>query len=263
MKNLFTLFLAILTSTVSGSASAGAWLQEDGRGQIITTTRFYGTAEYFDEDGHRGDIPLFTKTDIAPYFEYGVSDKFTLGGEIDFAAATSDGEEFGNSFDAQFSYGHIFGRAYLYKADSFVVSIEPGITFPARIDPDLAPDGSQPIPEIKLNFGYGYNRWEQNNFVDASVKYRKRSGDLNDMSKFELTIGHHITEYFIGIAQISHEQTLGSVEKTGNYNLTRPQLSVLHDEREHFAQLFGIFTSIYGRNTGAGYGAIYSVWYRF
>jgi hypothetical protein len=83
------------------------------------------------------------------------------------------------------------------------------------------------------------------------------------MIKSDLTIGYHITDYFVGLAQISNEKTLGSTNSSGNYNLTRPQLSILYDEQEHVAQQFGVFTNISGRNTGAGYGAIYSVWYRF
>lgn len=269
LKNLFTLFLAISTS-LSSSAFAGAWLQDEGHGQIIATTRFYGTSQVFDNHGERDSIPLFTKTDIGPYFEYGVNDEFTLGGEINWAAATNAGNSTSSvgsatdSFNVQYSYGELFGRAYLYHGDAVVVSVEPSIDFPARIDPDLTSDGRHPIPAIKLSAGYGYNRWEQNNFMEASIKYRYRNlGDLNDMIKTEATLGYHITDYFIGIGQISYETTLGSTRSPGNYDLLKPQVSVLYDEREHFSYQLGAFTNISGRNTGAGYGVTYSVWYRF
>ena len=100
--------------------------------------------------------------------------------------------------------------------------------------------------------------------MEASIKYRYRSlGELNDMIKSEATLGYHITDYFIGIAAISNETTLGSTNSSGNYNLTKPQVSVLYDEREQWAYQLGAFANIDGRNTGAGYGVTYSVWYRF
>lgn len=253
--------------SIFDAAQAGAWLQEEGRGQVITSLRLYGTTEYFDDRGHRKSIDLFTKTELAPYFEYGLNDKLTLGGEFSIAAATNGAAEYDDSLDLKFSYGTIFARMYLDKGEKYVFSIEPGINFPATIGSDLVSDGSKPIPEIKLNFGYGYkDRRELGQFFEASTKYRERSqGELNPMLKSEITYGYRIDYYNVVMGTLSSEWTMGGVDNRyqGNYNLIKPQISWLVDPNEHVAQQMSLYTNIYGENTGAGYGFIYSLWYRF
>ncbi len=268
MKNLFALFLAISASTFPPStARAGAWLQEQGRGEVITSLRLYGTAEFFDDKGHKSTIPLFTKTELSPYFEYGVDDKLTLGAEFSMAAATNGVAEYDDSLHLNYSYGNIFARTYLYKDDSHVISLEPGIDFPNTIGVDLVSDGGKPIPEIKINFGYGAkdNR-ELSHFIDARIKYRYRyEDDLNPILKSEITFGYRLDYYYVIMAQLSDEWTLGGVKNVypGNYNLVKPQISLLYDPNEVVAQQLSLSTNIKGKNTGAGYGFVYSVWYRF
>ena len=234
---------------------------------MITSLRLYGTTEFFDDSGHKSSIDLFTKTELSPYFEYGITDKLTLGGEFSMAAATNGAARYSDSLDMQYSYGNIFARMYLHKGEHLVFSLEPGIDFPATIGSDLVSDGSRPIPEMKFNFGYGFaDRRELGHFFDASVKYRHRSqGDLNPMLKSEAMFGYRLDYYYVVMASISDEWTLGGVKDRyqGNYNLVKPQISLLYDPNEQIAHQISLYTNIYGENTGAGYGFIYSLWYRF
>ena len=264
MKNLSALFLAISPSLISSGVQAGAWLQNEGEGEVIGTVRFYTAKSYFDENGHRTSIPLFTKSELAAYFEYGLRPYLTLGGEVDLAGVSNEAPQFTDPFKIKPSYGSIFARTYLYQGNDYVVSIEPGITFPRTLGNELTPDGEKLIPELKLNFGYGFEAQDQHHFIDASLKYRHRNdNNLDDMLKAELSLGYRFNDRIMGLAQISQEKNLGSIANTpGNYDLTKPQLSVLYDH-DYFASQVGVFADLYGKNTGAGYGLLYSVWYKF
>ncbi len=266
MRNLYVLFLVTLVSFVPTHARAGAWLQNENDGQIITTFRYYSTDTFFTPDGSKTKIPDFSKTEINPYFEYGLRNWITIGGDLDLASVSNDTPHLKDITDTKINSGSIFARAYLYHQGNYVVSLEPGIDFPSSIGSDLTSDGSKPIPELKLNFGYGFAMNGRNHFFDASLKYRKRSdGGLDDMVKGEATLGYKLSDDFTALAQLSQEETLGPVDKgiSGNYNLTKPQLSVLYDYSKSFSHQLGVFSDIYGQNVGAGYGVTYSVWYKF
>lgn len=265
MINRCALFLTISVSFIPAAAQAGAWLQKEGDGQVITTLRIYTTDRYFDSEGEKSKILPFSKTEVAPYFEYGLSDKVTLGGEVDFASANSHSPRFDDITSSQFGYGTLFARSYLLKGSDYVLSIEPGVTFPASLGADLTSDGDHPIPELKLDFGYSFKHRGLDHFVDLSMKYRYRGlgPNLNDMLKTEATLGYRLTSDIMALAQVSDEQTLGNPDGLGNYNLVKPEISVLYDYSSDFSHQLGAFSNIYGQNTGAGYGFAYSLWYKF
>lgn len=266
MKNLCALSLAISANLFPADALAGAWLQDKGSGQIISSVRVYGTLESFDEDGNRFTTEPFVKVDLSSYFEYGLHEKLTLGGEIDYAVVNNQEPGVEDITDLRMSYGTIFARAYIDRGDNYVVSIEPAITFPKSLGNDLTSDGEDPIPELKLSHGYSFEWREQRHFIDNSIKYRLRGdGELEDMLKFESTLGLRYTRDYTLLVQMTYEHSLGDVEDDviGNYDLLKPQLSVLHDIGYGLSHQLGVFTNIYGQNTGAGYGAGYSFWVNF
>lgn len=255
MKNRFVLSLAILASAMAlftpQMANAEAGLEEQGKGEVITTFRIYQTTRFFDYDGNKQSIPRFTKTELNPYYEYGILDNLTLGGELDLATANNQSPQFNDVTKVRASYCEIFARMNLYKQSNFVASVEPGVDFPQVIQPDLISDGNKPIPELKLDFGYGFKDRGLDHFVDTSVKYARRdSGDLRDMIKSEATLGYRIDEQFMALAQVSDEQTLGGLTQPGNYNLVKPQFSVLYQpEQSNFTHQLGAFSNVYGEST--------------
>ena len=258
------LYLVILAS-VPQFAVAGAWLQNDGDGQSITTLRFYETDQYIDKNGDRESIEPFTKSEIESYLEYGLTPKLTIGGDIDLAGVTNGAINSPGFDNAGLNSAEIFARALLYKGDSTVISIEPGIDFPVELSSDLTGDGDKPIPEVKLDFGYGFDAYDQHHFFDASVKYRKRDDNgLDDMVKFQATLGLALTDEYMVYLEASREQNLGTVNTTqGNYNLTKPQISFLYSPDEIITHQVGVFADVEGANIGAGYGLFYSFWYNF
>ena len=134
-------------------------------------------------------------------------------------------------------------------------------------DSGINPEGSTPIPELKLNYGQSYQSF--NSFSDLGLTYRKRTEtDLFDMIKLENTIGVRPFEEtpVLFMAQAFYEKTLGTIAtgtSSGNYDLLKLQLSAAYEYDENITVQAGYFNNVYGVNTAAGQGILISTWLSF
>lgn len=271
LKILLKLFLVALSSlAVTSNAHAGAWLQQEGQGELIINYTIFSSDEVFDESGDRQSSSNFAKNEFNPYFEYGLADEITIGGSVSYQSVISEGN-LTQSDSLRFSFFDVFARTYLFNNDDFVVSIEPRLHVPVNADASLNPEGNDPIPELKLSLGAPFKLWNQYSFVDVSGTYRFRDEDslgneLKDILKLEGSLGLKVEEDVLLLGQIFHEQSLNRQtgdNTPGNFDLTKLQLSIAYDYWETVFLQVGAFTNIDGVNTSAGNGLLFSAWYKF
>lgn len=62
----------------SGTLRAGAFMQEEGRGQIIISSTFDRSDRFFDASGKLQPLAQYRKFELTTYAEYGLRDWLTL-----------------------------------------------------------------------------------------------------------------------------------------------------------------------------------------
>lgn len=268
--------LAALTSALcllaTANAHAGAWLQDDGETQAIVTYSYLSTSSFYDTDGSKIDNIKFTKGEISPYIEHGLTSDWTIGSSLSLQSVSSNGIS-GNVTDLneyQLASADIFARYALYEGDDDILSIEPRLKTPIEQDAGINPEGTTPIPELKLSYGSAHSVLaEYDSFSDVSATYRLRThGNLDYMLKIESTAGIRPFDSYpiLFLAQSSYERALGTIDNTmnsGNYELLKIQLSAAYEFDNGLTIQTGLFSNAYGANTASGNGILLSTWLNF
>lgn len=268
--------LAALTSLsflfAVSNANAGAWLQGEGKTQAIISYSYLSTDEFFDTSGNRSNNVKFTKGEISPYIEYGYDSDWTFGASASLQSVSSNGVS-GNVTDLneyQLASTDLFARYALDEGSDYIISIEPRLKVPIVQDAGINPEGSAPIPELRLSYGKNHSLLsELDSFTDLSTTYRLRThGDLSDMVKFDATAGiRPFDEYpVLLLGQSFYERALGDLSdanNSGNYELLKLQVSAAYEFENGVTVQTGFFSNAYGTNTAAGNGLLLSTWLSF
>jgi hypothetical protein len=265
-------------------AYAGAWTLPEGEKQLIITTRFYATVNYFDGNGQRrSKNGRYRKYELQHYGEWGLSDAWTLGANVAYSRAedVSRADAFALSDDPAASgrsikisglnRAELFARYQLYRDDTYAFAVQPLIAFPPWYVRNL-PEGVPADPmeaELALLGGRNFSWFGRSHYVDTSLAYRARGQSLNDQLRFHAALGLNLDERWTLLPELDHTQNLGgitfaSTTITGqnDYDLTKAQLSALYHLSPRFSLQGGAFSHVSGRNTGAGGGGLLSLWIR-
>lgn len=204
--------------------------------------------------------PTYSKVELSPYSEYGLDEDLTIGGSFVY-------KQTWNNPDGQRRYSFddlsVFARAYLYddviEGNSFVVSVQPGLYLPIKAQGEINSQSGL-SPSMKLNIGYGADDY----YADFALGYEYWRGEDSDRVTTQTTFGYELSDDFTYMAQIfTNNITSNNYSHSGNYDLMKVQSSVLWHANDKFIHQLGLNYDLYGKNTGAGYGFLYSLWYKF
>lgn len=262
-------FLSLLfLLAFSGICYAGAWTQPQGSGQVILTTGYYGTDQYFDNAGSKKSQPDYSQYALSPYVEYGLRDDLTIGTNLSLQYLTQNGYYHYGIADSEF-----FLRQRLWQGDGFVISAQPMIKLPSPTSSTRLPQigSSTPDAGLTLSGGYGFSAYGQNHFLDLDAGYRHRFGRPHDQVNLSATAGIGLTSQLMLMPQLFATYrtavpaaTSGFLQSASNdYNLTRLQVSAVYKLTNDLSLQVGGFTTLDGRNTGGGSGALFGIWKSF
>jgi hypothetical protein len=254
------------------AAFSGAWVQPEGATRFILNASAYSASEAFDAAGRRGAVGEFSKYEINPYLEYGLSPAWTVGGSVFLNRVAQENPGGGESDNYGLGESEIFFRSRLYERDGVVVSAQPLLRFSPLYrgggEPSAARSGWD--GELGLLAGYGFDAYGQHHYLDGKLGYRYRSGAPGDQFRVQAAAGLGVSETVTVLTEAAwtgEAETLpaNSVSLSGqnDYSLLRGQVSALwaYDER-HTAQL-GVFRHLRGEETGAGGGVLLAWWTRW
>lgn len=294
--------ICVCTSIVylSSDAYAAAWTQGKGIGQMILSLGGYQSSHYFDQNGVIQDSRnTFTKYEINPFFEYGLTDDITIGanpliqhwqsekpntslqnnhsGDCDATGNTS-----GEIIESEFLV-----RKKLLERGNTVLSIQPLFKTPCiRInDASISTIWNSYDLELRLLGGYGF-KWEsdgrmrpfagQYHFVNLETAYRKRNGQFSDQIKIDGTAGFRYSEDILILGQFfsiisTGEENVGSIEvqkgiysaNIDNYSNLKLQLSGVMQIAKASSFQLGVYADVMGKNYGQGSGVMASLWKGF
>jgi protein XagA len=251
---------------------AAGWTQPEGAVQTITTARYYTTDEFFDNNGKRRDQSRYTKYEINPYVEYGLTDAVTLGfnGFLDYI--TQDSPALAHDTNIMLSDVELFGRFRMAKGEDWVFSLQPLLKLPSLYEHDNAPrSGSEFFDaELSAQAGKSFSWFGRSHFTTVVAGYRHRFDTPKDQFKLEWTTGFSLTDQWQITPQISYTGRVDSVSNPtftqsgqDDYNLLKLQLGALYHLSETLAVEGGAFVHSQGDNTGSGGGVMLAVWKKF
>jgi hypothetical protein len=264
---------AIALSLLSANAYAGAWTQSQGTGLAILGGTYYNADHLYNNNGDRRNQPTYSKYELSPYLEYGVTDAITVGTNLSLQRAHQDGAA-GSSDQTHWGVGdsEFFLRGRLYQHNGFVVAAEPMIKLPSPESSGSQPKlgGSHPDAGMGLSAGYGFKAYGQNHFADLDTQYRHRFGAPKDQVKIAGTVGVGLSDRWILMPQAFITQRTSSpavatfTQSSGDdYNEFKLQLSAVYKASDDISIQVGGFSDVDGKNVGEGRGVLVALWKKF
>jgi len=252
---------------VGGVAYAAAWLQEQGKGQMIHSVYHYSADKFLDVDGNKLDQTSFFKLEDNIYIEYGLREDITLGLNPSIQMMEQGAEYTWGLADTE-----IFARKKMWQNDASVFSIQPLIKIPGPYNKDrnLKLGNKQVDLELRTLFGHGFSIKDKDLFSNFELAYRYRAGEPGNQIKFDATIGlkqndnlMFVLQSFNSLAVTSPEvNSFNSVNST-DYDLSKIQISAVSKISPDKSVQLGVFKDVWGKNTGSGGGILLSLWSSF
>lgn len=188
---ILRLFISFITLLTAVTAHAGAWLQPEGHGLLITQGRYYASDSFFDVNGQKQPQQRYTKYELQPYVEYGLTNWLTIGGTAFAQRVSQSGEKNYGLADPEF-----FARTMLWQGERQVISLQPLIKFASYFRDSGTPRGgsSSTDAEISLLFGRNLTILSDRDYLDSSMGYRLRGNGRSPELRNNTTLGVHVTD---------------------------------------------------------------------
>lgn len=266
-RNGFSVCAVALLLTIP-EAWAGGWPLAPGTGEIITSVTFLSADERYEADGSRRATSRYTKLEIAPYLEYGLTAKLTAIGEAAWASETTDyfGTEYSNSGVARLKAGL---RYALGSWNETLFSLQPVATLhlmSAGDDPAATGRGDLDA-ELAVVMARSETLSGFDIFSVQEVAYRWRDQGRPDDVRADVTLG--IRPWAGGLLLLKSLNTVAVKETAAGdlYQSSKLGLSLVQALPEAVASGWhaeaGIEQTIVGRSTVHDTTGKIALWYRF
>lgn len=258
-SGLTTLVLSLAAlSFQPASGLAGAWTQERGKGQVITTVTISRATDAFDRSDAPGESRDFRKDEIKNFVEYGLLTGVTLL-FAPTAQIVSD-EAAGTTRKAKGLADTDLGvRLRLFTRGSQVFSLEPHVILPGTLDNEenvLIASGKTDY-EIRALYGLGGRILKMPCFLNAESAYRHRGGVFPDEVRIDLSAGITPTARW---QIITKESSLLSTER---FSLHKIGGSAVYHLSQRLSLEAGLMRAIAGREVVRENVYQMGIWVRF
>lgn len=258
--------LAFAAAAVAAAeeACAGAWTLPEGAGQVIVSGSFMAGSKLFDGKGHLVPVPEYSKFELTPFAEYGVTDWLTAIASPSLLTVTAKGDP--TDRYSGLGYTEFGARARLAQAGSAVFSAQTTARLPGALNPDNRAETGNTVPELDLRAlgGVSFSLGDWPGFFDAEAAYRLRGGTLPNEYRVDLTLG---VRPFPGLLLMAQSfNVVGDGEWPGVYRHARYhklQGSIVYDVTETWSVQLGLVGTVAGRNALQERGGLLAAWARF
>lgn len=261
MIRIIIIIFSIFYSTLG---YAGAWVQEKGHGLNIFTFRRYISDQTWSSSGSLQGSPIYTKSEIDEYLEYGLTEKLTVG--LYLSALQSHSASMG--VDRGSNNNAILGRYLLWDNQSSVVSVQ---VFANRLGPavefDIPASNSRFNTGEALLFGTGGSGANINQywFFNALLGLVQRYA-AGDQLQLNLEGGWKFEDknYWFLLQNYNTLNPGNLTAPTGTgYNLITIAPSLVYWITKTVGLQFGVAQDIYGQNVGKGTSPFVASWVQF
>lgn len=258
MKSGWATVAALAIVIPASAASAGAWNEPKGHGQIILKYERMRAAQAYDEAGHVTDMPNRLDRSLSGLLEYGLTERLTAR----FKGEWQSGEDMFADFEGR---GPLeVGVAWqAYRDDRHALSLYAGVASAGEgRNAGYAPPGAGERDwEVRLLAGRSVGgdgwRWAPNGaFVEVQAARLWRDGLPNEV-RADVTAGVHLGQNWMALAQAFAGRT---DDDRARWLSTETSL-VRHLGR--WSLQAGWRRTAAGRNVPLAQGAVLAAWRRF
>jgi len=250
-------------------AFAGGWTQPEGSWYIAQKAFFYHNDTFFTPDGKRQSQPDYTKYELNYYAEYGLRDDLTLGAnlfvhQVEQETVREDGQTRLSLSNTGLGDNELFVRWRVHEGEQYAISLQPLLKLPATYTANRLPRGGRKKADAELaaQLGYAFEAFGRSHYADARLGYRHRFGEnINDQWRAEVVFGLNLNArwrflpaiYTIWASEIPAD-TAFTQSGDNDFDLIKLEGAFEYQLSERLSLLFGAFSHVDGRNSGAGYG---------
>lgn len=246
------------------TALAGAWMLDEGTGQLIVTGTAMQASRFFSTGSDLQPIPHYNKDEAQALVEYGLTNWFTAMfapslQHVDIAAPFS-GERSG------IGYTDLGGRARIWSDASWVVSGQVLVRIPGAYDNSNPAAIGYTDPEVDIRglVGYSFKAGTMPAFVDVEVAQRFRIGGPPDEFRTDVTFGVNVTDKWLLLAQSFNVTSEGAGSwGFGSFGYYKLQVSAVYAVTTKLSLQLGGYSTYWGRNALQENGLVTGVWYKF
>ncbi|MBX3507992.1 MAG: hypothetical protein KF714_04345 [Parvibaculum sp.] len=269
-KGASSVMLAVIAAsmTFSEEARSGGWPLPAGTGEIIVTASRLTADERYESDGSKRWTSSYTKHEISPYAEYGLSNKLTLIGEAAWQREKTD--YFGFTFeDDGFSRVKAGARYAIGTWQKTLFSVQPLVTLhldDAGDDPAATKSGDIDA-ELGMVLARNETLFGMNLFSVQEVAWRYRDRGRPDQLRADITLGGKPLPGTMLLLKSLNTASVKSTQTGELYRSSKLAFSVVQDLPAHMAPGFaieaGMERTIAGQGTVADTTWRLGLWYRF
>jgi hypothetical protein len=249
-----------------GIASAGAWPEAAGHWLDINTFSYYQVAvQGYNQFGKPTGTGTYRQSEFAPYIEYGLTDRVTLGFQPRLQIITQSGlPGTGHSFGLV--QANLFARYEVFSDGLNIFSVQAQAGIPGAAN-NRNPELPMPNAEYEARLLYGRSLAlgpSLPGFINAEAGYRLEGDGAADQFRGDLTLGLNPVAHWQVLAQSFNTVALGTPKPgESGYDLYRVECSVVRDISPHAAVQLGAWHDAGGRNIALGNAGILALWLRF
>jgi protein XagA len=255
--------LALVSLATDGLA--GAWVQPEGRTQIIFSSSISEARQRFSRGSPDLRTERFSKQETIVSAERGLGKNTALLVRLQL-------QHIGlvSFLDQKHAiHGAVaFGlKTNLWAQDGWILSAQATAhvgterRFPRQTGPMSAPAEG----EIRVNLGHGFLVLNRSAFVDVQTAYRWRGGGMGDEVKVDATIGVRPLPHVLVLLQAFNTIaiTKNNQADSKRFRQHKVQASLVYDFGERWSVQFGIFSAVAGQNAVKERGGLAAVWWKF
>jgi len=259
----------LLLACGCAQARAGAWTQDKGHWQIISSFDLAGASKGFDAQS-RARAPIkFDKRFTKSLLEYGWTDSLTFILAPEYSVAVST---WSKTAPVQALDLGVEGGARLRLSDSFgIVSLQATLKYAGPFDLSHGPiqefrgvvRGSAASAEIRVLYGTGFKLFGRDGFADLELGQRFRSPPLPNETAFDATAGLWLGTRAMVMAQSFNEVSGGDAEPPYTYfRMHKLELSLVRRLSDRWSLQLGGYISPAGQNSLVEQGLTISLWHQ-
>lgn len=266
-------FLAALVGVAlppMNSALAGAWTREQNQYLLVFPFEYATASEQFDENGDKIDRLKFQQVQIAPYFEYGLTDTLTIGAQPKYRWVRQELATGGDIENRGFSDVDVFARYRLWSRDAAALSVQALVKAPIEADETepAALGFDQTDVEGSILYGNAIPAGSGRVFYNASVGYRHRFGTPSDQihgngyvgwtpgdSRWTFVLASNNS---FGLSN-EEDNVFEALTARPDFRRNQAQLSASYRIADRASIVGGGYTTFSGRNVGVSHGAFVSL----
>lgn len=241
-------------------AFAGAWTQPEDNIQTFSTFTYSRADRSYDAHSN-ATIPIrYTKLLTQTYIEYGVRDWLTLTADPEYAKAESGPP--GGPIEVANAFAIGAGARVRLMDDHGVFSVEGSYKSAGAFDTSVSVNQESARQfEIRALYGTNFDVFGKTAFADLELGQRFVAGARPSETPIDLSVGLHITEHTMILAQ-SFNVIAGGDSKPpySYYRSHKVQLSVVQHLWGHLSIQVGGFVSPLGQNALKEQGLSIALW---